>query len=180
MRPSVGDIVTHTFTGEDRLLLDANIWLSIYGPDPTTRRRSATYQAAFRKMRQAGSQLVLDVLILSEFINACARMEHHQKHPGAPPGSFKRFRNSRDFPPVAEEIAINATRICNASARCDTGFATADIGGILGEYGRGRSDFNDLALSRLCKEQGFTFVTDDADFKGSGHPVLTANQRLLT
>lgn len=179
MTPSVVDISRHAFTGKERLLFDANVWLSIYGPDPTRRKRSATYQAAFRRMRQARSELFLDVLILSEFINRCARMEYHQKRPGEPPGRFKRFRDSQEFAPVAEEIAINATRICRAAARCETGFAAADVGSLLVQYAQGSSDFNDLILAELCADQALTFVTDDADFKGAGHPIMTANPRLL-
>ena len=180
MMPSAIDIRSYAFTGQERLLLDANVWLSIYGPDPTHRRRSAIYQAAFRKMREASSRLFLDVLILSEFINACARMEYRQRWPEGLSGDFKQqFRDSADFLPVAQEIAINATRICCAVTKCGTGFDAMDVGRVLVEYARGQSDFNDLVLSSLCIRQGFAFVTDDADFKGSGHPILTANSKLL-
>ena len=180
MTPSAVDIRSYAFTGGERLLLDANVWLSIYGPDPTKRRRSALYQAAFRRMRQAGSQLFLDVIVLSEFINVCARMQFDQKRPSAPRGEFKKFRDSGDFAPVAEETAINATKICCAATRCGTGFDAVDVGSLLVHYARGACDFNDLMLSNICVSRGLTFVTDDADFKGSGHPILTANRRLLS
>lgn len=179
MSRSADNIRRYTFSAGDRFLLDANVWLSVYGPDPTTRRRSGIYQAAFRNMRQAGSQLHLDVLVLSEFINACARLEYQQTCPTGLPRGFKEFRQSADFAPIAQEIAINATRICSAATRCDIPFAAMDVGSVLVEYTQGSSDFNDLVLSRLCKEHDLTFVTDDADFKGSGHPILTANRRLL-
>lgn len=175
------DIRTHTFAADDRLMLDTNVWLSIYGPDPTRRRRCAHYQNAFRRMREAKSQLHLDVLVLSEFINAWARLEYSQNYPAGQPGrlSFKQFRDSPGFGPVAEEIAIQATRICRAVTRCETGFASCDVGSLLAEFGQGSSDFNDLMLANLCNKRGLIFVTDDGDFKGSDHAILTANRRLL-
>ena len=179
MTPSVADIGTYVFTGEERLLLDTNIWLSVYGPDPTKRRRSATYQDAFRRMRAAGSEIFLDALILSEFINAWARLAFHQRWPDASSRKFKRFRDSGDFQPVAQEIAVSATRICRVVRRCETGFSSCDVGSLLVRYAQGRSDFNDLLVSRLCDAHGLVFVTDDADLRGSGHAILTANRRLL-
>lgn len=179
MSEDVLDIRAYAFRADDQLLLDANVWLSVYGPDPTGRRLSGIYQTAFRRMREARSHLYLDVLILSEFINRCARLEYDQKWPRGRPGKFKAFRDSPDFRPVAEEIGINATRICRAVTRCETGFDSCDLGGLLVRYAQGKSDFNDLMFSELCRGRGFTFVTDDADFKGSGHRILTANRRLL-
>ena len=179
MSEDVLDIGTYAFGGDDQLLLDANIWLSIYGPDPTRRKRSSIYQRAFRRMKEAESCLYLDVLVLSEFINACARLEFNQRCPGGPRGRFKQFRQSPDFQPVAEEIAINATWICGAARRCATGFELCDVGSLLVSYAQGKSDFNDLMLCELCRARGLTFVTDDVDFRGSGLRILTANRRLL-
>ena len=179
MSDPVLDVRDYAFTEEDRLLLDANVWLSIYGPDPTARRRSTAYQRAFRRMRTARSQLFTDVLVLSEFINRFARQLYVQQWPRGHPAGFKGFRDSPGFRPVAEEIALNATKICSAAARCDTPLASIDIGSLLCQFGTAKHDFNDLVLSTLCRTQRLTFVTDDADFRGSGHRVLTANPRLL-
>ncbi|NQT51008.1 PIN domain-containing protein [bacterium] len=181
MGEHASDIRTHVFAADDRLMLDANVWLSIYGPDPTRRNRSAVYQNAFRRMREAESQLHLEVIVLSEFINSWARLVYNQRCPDGQPGRarFKHFRSSPDFQPVAEEIAIQATHICCAVTRCETGFASCDVGSLLAEFGQGRSDFNDLMLANLCSKGGLIFVTDDGDFEGSDHAILTANRRLL-
>jgi predicted nucleic acid-binding protein len=179
MSDQVRHIGAYTFSADDRLLLDTNVWLSIYGPDPTRRRSSAIYQNAFRKMKEAKSQLHLDVLVLSEFVNACARLEYDQRRLSGLSCSFKEFRDSQDFGPIAQEIGINATWICRAVRRCATGFDTCDVGSLLVHYAQGRSDFNDLMLANLCMTGDLTLVTDDADFKGSGHRIPTANRRLL-
>ena len=85
MSDPVLDVRDYAFTEEDRLLLDANVWLSIYGPDPTARRRSSAYQRAFRRMRTARNQLFTDVLVLSEFINRFARQLYVQQWPRGHP-----------------------------------------------------------------------------------------------
>jgi len=51
---------------------------------------------------------------------------------------------------------------------------------VLCEFEKGNSDFNDQVLCEICKEKGFTLVTDDPDFSGSGVTILTANSRLLS
>ena len=129
------DIRGWSFTAGDRLFLDTNVWLSVYGPDPTRRWRSDVYQHAFRQMREARSKVHVDVLVLSEFINAWSRMEYNQAFPNRLAGGFKAFRDSPAFEPIAQEIAISATRICNACERCESGFELVDIGSLLVEYG---------------------------------------------
>jgi hypothetical protein len=175
------NIQHYTFCKADRLLLDANVWLLVYGPLLTKRKRkrAAIYSVALRRMLAAKSQLHLDVLILSEFINRFARLEHHQRPRSAPTIDFKEFRNSREFEPIAKDIAANAKRIANVATRCESRFKEVDIDTLLDDYGSGGSDFNDQMLTELCKAEALTFVTHDADFKNAGIPIVTANPNLL-
>ena len=41
------------------------------------------------------------------------------------------------------------------------------------------ADFNDFYYSRLYRNNGYTIVTDDGDFKFEGVQILTANTQLL-
>lgn len=50
---------------------------------------------------------------------------------------------------------------------------------LLNEFVAGECDFNDQVITRLCKKEKLTLITHDADFKGAGIPILTANHRLL-
>ena len=63
--------------------------------------------------------------------------------------------------------------------RIATGFETLAIETLLNEYALGDSDFNDQVLTDLCIRTGLMLITDDADFKDRGIPVITANKRLL-
>jgi len=181
MPSKADDITAYTFTSFDRLLLDANVWMFVHGPTAPGDRRAAVYSRALARILAANSTVHADVLVLSEFINRYARLRHTilQSTAGAP-SHFKHFRNSVDFRPVAQDIADAVRRILKHTTRTESGFTSADIASLIDEYERGNSDFNDQMLVELCKRQGFTFVTDDQDFKGSGLSLITANRRLLT
>jgi len=173
----IKDISSYSFSKDDRLFLDANIWLSVYGPMAYQRRRMSIYANAIRDIRQAGSFVFVDVLIMSEFINAYARWEYKQL--ASRPNNFKDFRKSSDFVTIAEDIAVNAKRIIKQCQRCDSDFVSINIEELLTEFKKGKSDFNDQIFSEICKNKGLVLVTDDGDFKDSGLTILTANSRLL-
>jgi predicted nucleic acid-binding protein len=173
----IEDIRSYVFHPHDQLFLDANVWLSIYGPIAVKRKRSAVYSRALRDIRQAGSTIFIDVLVLSEFINAYARMEYNQSAPKAP--SFKIFRNSPAFQTVSRDISNSAKRIVRQCQRCETGLTTVDIEALLAEFGRGRSDFNDQMIAHICIPKNLKLITDDGDFRTTGVNVLTANSQML-
>lgn len=175
------DIREHRFTASDRLLLDANIWLSVYGPVARRNQRTDVYSRALRDIRRSHCRVYLNVLALSEFINAFARFEFNQLAPGVKPTRFKDFRQSPEFAAVAEEIGVNARKIVSTATLCDSGFGLADIESLLADYQAGHSDFNDQMLAELCKAWNLVLVTDDVDFKDSSDiAILTANKKLLS
>jgi predicted nucleic acid-binding protein len=174
----VEPIQAHVFQKQERLFLDANVWLSVYGPVVRRRARSAIYSRALASIRNVGCPIFLDVIIVSEFINAFARMEHKQStSPNLP---FKEFRKSTDFKAIAKDIAQNAKRIVSQCQRCESGFTSADINAPMSEFERGDFDFNDQMIAGICREKEFQLVTDDGDFKNVGLSILTANNFLLT
>lgn len=174
----VEPIRAHVFQSQERFFLDANVWLSIYGPVVRRSRRSAVYSSALVSIRSAGCPIFLDVLVISEFINAFARMEHKQS--ALQNLAFKEFRKATDFKPIAKDIAQNAKRILNQCQRCKTGFTTADIDALMVEFELGDSDFNDQMIAEICREEELQLVTDDGDFKSRGLSIPTANNSLLT
>ena len=173
----VKDISSYYFSKDDSLFLDANIWLSVYGPMAYLRSRMSIYANAIRDIRKAGCFIFVDVLIISEFINTYARWEHKQLVSRR--NKFKDFRKSSTFVTIAADIAVNVKRIIKQCQRCDSDFVSIDIEELLTEFEKGKSDFNDQIFSEICKNEGLILVTDDGDFKGSGLTILTANSRLL-
>lgn len=167
-------VLNYAFKPGDRLLLDTNIWLFVHGPNKPNDRRVEVYSQALKDMITAKSQIYIDVLIVSEFINRYARMKAGFKNK-----NFKKFRQSKGFEPIAKEVAGRVREVLKHCNRIESGFETLKINTLIDEYARGKSDFNDQIISSICRKQKLKLVTDDGDFKGRGFPVLTANKKLL-
>lgn len=180
MKNEAYPIEKYTFAAADKLLLDANIWLYIYGPqgDPAD-HRTRVYSAALANILAVKSHIYLDVLILSEFINRYARLRYDILRPAGWPKEFKSFRKSGAFKSIAKDVADDTRRLVKQCEQMESGFETVDVGALLAEYEAGDTDFNDQILTELCKTKGLTLVTHDVDFKDRGLTLLTANQRLL-
>ena len=177
----IQDIDKYSFSSSDELLLDANIWLRVYGPQADVGNyQTRTYSMALRKILTAKSRLHLDVLVLSEFINRWARLAYNRLPAEQRPGDFKAYRNGALFKPVASSISVVVRQILEHCRRIELGFETIDVTAILSDDALGHSDFTDIMLAQLCKNRKLKFITHDADFKGFDIPLLTANQNLLS
>lgn len=168
-------ITTYKFQPSDLLLFDTNIWFYIYGPTDLHNSQTATYSKALGDILSAQSQIYIDGLIVSEFINLYSRTEH--KLQSTTP--FKTFRQSVAFKPIAQNISAIVKRILRDCQRVESGFSTCDITDLLDVYGKGKSDFNDLILTQICQDKGLKLVTHDGDFKGKNLTVITANHNLI-
>jgi predicted nucleic acid-binding protein len=161
-------VASYNFTPDDELMLDANIWLLVYGPQKPQNSRVNIYSQALAKILQAQSRIYIDVLIVSEFMNACARLKWNIM--GKPSGDFKKFRKSRDFKPIAEGIAEDIRRILAHCTRVENDFETLDIEGLITEYAEGNSDFNDQVIAALCRKRGFNYLRMTLIFVGKASP----------
>ena len=181
MSNQVHRIESYTFSSTDFLLFDTNVWLYIYGPQGKQfPRYRNVYTYAFRRIRSAKSRILLDILVLSEFINAYARFFYNNLPSRSKQVEFKTFRNSADFKPVAQEITKKARKILEKCERTESGFESVNLGGILNAYAAGEADFNDQMLAELCRAKSLKLVTHDSDFSSSNLTILTANAKLLT
>jgi predicted nucleic acid-binding protein len=170
----------YRFTPSDKLLLDANVWLFIFSPQyRPTDRRAKVYSTALKRMLEARCTIFIDAMILSEFVNVLARLAYNSLPAAQRPSDFKKFRSGSSFKTTAASISDSCSRILQVVTRIESGFTSCDTGDLIRRYQTGRSDFNDLLLTHLCMREALTFVTDDADFRGSGLAVLTANDKLL-
>lgn len=170
-------VENYPFTAEDELLLDTNIWLFVYGPQKPGNRKVRTYSRAFANILNAHSRIYIDVLVVSEFINAYARLKWNVM--GKPHGNFKKFRKSRNFKPIAQGIAADIRCVLQHCRRVENGFETLAIDNLITKFERGNSDFNDQVIAELCRRKHLKLVTDDGDFRDYDIPVVTANQQLL-
>lgn len=175
------DIGQYAFTSSDHLLLDTSVWLLIYGPQVPDDSRVALYSRALRKVLEARSRIFIDQTVLSEFVNIYAR-NVYARVKGAPGGqklSFKEFRRSVEFQPVAQGIASDAKRILGQCNWINGEFDLSVIGHMLSDLASGEFDFNDKIIAVHCANLGLKLVTDDSDFKNLNIPIITGNSRLL-
>ena len=173
MRHKAFEVRHYNFTPQDKLFLDANIWFYLYGPQKPGNRWARIYSTTFNRILNAKSRIYIDVLVVSEFINTYARQKKelvasHIK-------SFKAFRNSSYFKPIASDIAADAKHVMSHCSRLESGFATLAIDDLLTDYAAGDSDFNDQVITELCKSNGLTLITNDRDFRSQEIPILTVN-----
>ncbi len=167
----------HEFSRNDRLFLDTNVWLYLYGPQKPKARLIDTYSRMLKRILDAGSRLYIDVLVVSEFINTCTRLKWQLATNRKI--RFKAYRNAPSFKSVARSVSSDAARIMTHCSRVESGFSDMASTELLNEFVSGKCDFNDQVIIRLCKKEELTLITHDADFKGVGIPILTANHRLL-
>ena len=179
MGQNAEDIISHNFASSEELLFDTNIWFFIYGPHKPNDKRVIAYSNALKNILAAKSRIYINVLILSEFINAYARLKWRLLPTSSKYKNFKQFRASKAFRRIAQDISADVKLVLQHCTRIESGFGSLDITNLIDEYAAGKSDFNDQVLTALCKKNGLEMVTDDADFKGKDIPVLTANKRLL-
>lgn len=180
MSGNIIDASRHAFSDKDRILVDANVWLYLFGPEPPNSARARSYSSVFKRIQLAKSQLFLDVLVLSEFINAYARMQHRiLELDGKVSSNFKTFRDSSDFVPVAEAIYASVLQIGKVAKPLDHALTVCDLATILAEFAKGQSDINDHLIAECCKYHDLALLTNDGDVASMTIRILTTNPALL-
>jgi len=179
MRNKAHNLATYAFKKDEPLLLDTNVWLYLY-PAPADKPTgfAAGYSAALKNMLVAGSALVMDAMILSEYLNRYCRIEWQAVHKPTHP-DFKAFRKSPAFLTVGQGAATYARGIMRLCTRHDHPFATANVVQVLADFEAGINDFNDGLIAETCLHHGWKLVTNDGDFTTGGIEVLTSHPALL-
>lgn len=174
------DLATYPFSRGETFLFDANVWLYLY-PPPSGYRSKITqkYSNGLKSIRSVGSQLIMDAMVLSEYLNTYCRIEWKALHLTRYP-NFKSFRKSAAFSGVGKGAESFATSMLKLCVRRDHPFSAANIRRVLADFATGVIDFNDGLLAETCRKNGWKLVTNDGDFTSGGIEVLTANSKLLT
>lgn len=124
--------------------------------------------------------MLLDVVVLSEFMNSCVRKHYSLAlESGGVWISFKAYRQSAEFPDVAAAVAQAARQIVRLTSRIDHPFTEWPLDAILAEFEAGQADFNDQLLVEVAKREGALLLTNDTDFTTGGITVLTTHPKLL-
>lgn len=172
----VHSVEKYDFSEGRQFFFDTNIWLYIYGPISFPDWRSDVYSRALKEIRASEGSIYINCMIISEFVNAFARIEFKQQSEFA---KYKEFRNSPSFRPVAEDISNNVKKILKNTLTCDPDLAAVKLPEIMDAFEEGRYDFNDLLFAEVCRAKDLIFVTHDRDFRDLEIEILTANERML-
>lgn len=181
MTTKVIDALRYGFSGSDQILIDANVWLYLFGPKPPNSAPARSYSAVLKALQGAKTLIFLDVLVLSEFVNRFARDEHQvQVRSGALVShDFKSFRDSADFVPIAQAIARSVALIGKFARPIDHPLTAFDLPALISEFEKGSRDLNDQLLAETCKQNGLVLLSNDGDLSHAGITILTTNPRLL-
>lgn len=170
------DIRSYTFDKHSTYLLDANVWLNVYGPMPPRHPNAIVYSDGLKRLYAAGSKIAIDALVMSEVLNRWSRLVYQHTRPK--PAAFKIFRDSPSFIAVANEIAAGARRILSRAHPIGTEFAHVDLQLVLARFESGKADFNDLLIAETCRENDCILVTHDGDMKSADIPIVSGNPTL--
>ena len=172
------DINSYNFTNKDALFIDTNIWYYIYGPQGEISQNVRVYSKALNKIYKAKSSIYIDVLIMSEFINRYSKEEYNRKY-AKKYGEYKKYRQSKDFTPIAKDIAIASHNILKRCQPTTSFFESMNVTSVLTDYEKGNVDFNDKIIANICVEKGLKLITHDFDFATSSLNILTARNEML-
>jgi len=168
-----------TLQETDRILLDANVCLFIFGP-PQFRYGNPNSNKYYESQDKWGKDTVhICSPVLSEFVNRC--IHHHWKRwkidTNPREKGKKDFRNSQYYKEekIAETIAQDVYEMLNSVECCDSDFDKAKTYAFLSEFKKGEMDFNDIIIGDICAVNNLALVTDDGDFKNSSIQIFTAN-----
>lgn len=169
----------YKFSRKDIFLFDANIWLYLFpAPSSSSFHLTKSYSSAFKNILSTGCTVVINALILSEYLNRYCRLEWSALHKVQFP-DYKLFRQSAEYAAVGQAAAGFAGNILKLCKKGDDCFSIADMGKILGGFENGTVDFNDGMIVDACMRHTWTLVTHDGDFTRGDISVLTCNRRLL-
>jgi predicted nucleic acid-binding protein len=171
-RYGVNDIPT---LSERTVFFDANVILYLY----FTRSYNSwqrRYSQIFSKLLARKNRLTVDFIVLSEVINRALREEHEYYVTANGPCRFKTYRDSADGQMALSNIFDIIQNVIYPIF--DVTGRSYDKSDILSFMTIDRLDFNDRAISLLCKDQDFVLLTNDKDFAGSDLDILSANPNL--
>ena len=169
----------YSFSSEDVFLFDANVWLYLHGPQLGPRdERSQAYSAILKRILDAGGEIFINLLVISEYINRYHKMEFGAlPKEGRPP--WREYRKGPHCDVIACNVVEDLRRILGFCQLDDAALQSLRLDDLLALHEQGGWEFNDRVLVQLCRVRSFVFVTHDADFAAAEIAVLTANREMI-
>lgn len=169
------DLNLYTFIGKEKVLLDTNILLYLFGP--FNGGNDYGYSSFLNDSLTANAKLYVNNQILSEFINRNCRLAYEQylKNSQLSRNKFpykKSYRKTKDFNYNYQlSMEIIETEILAISTIID--IKACDIDRTISEWQM--LDFNDELILQGAKRECLNIVTHDTDFsqQNSNIPIMS-------
>lgn len=160
-----------------KIFLDANIIIYLFWPTSSSWEKS--YSSIYKNLLKQKNEMVVDLTVLSEFINSVLRLEYKNyldANP-SPKITFKQFRDSPDGHSVTKDIyEIVKSKILTHFSIAGLTLAKSEIDKLLHVD---NLDFSDKFISTLCERNNFILLTNDFDFQSANIEILSSNPNLL-
>lgn len=165
-----------------RIMLDANIWLLMDGPQyGSLDSRASAYSDAYYLLRKQ-NRIIINDYVIGEFINRYLKIEFNTLREAKGEKNFpdyKNFRSSKEFKPILDSVADTATNIIEDCEFVPIHITEEQLKESVQELCAGEMDLTDITIRACCKANGFVLMTDDRDFIGCGLDLITCNKKLL-
>lgn len=162
-----------------KFFFDTNVWININGFDPRPEFR--IYSDFYKSLLEEGNSVVVSDLVVSEFHNRCCKTQHKicLESGVTSEQNIKRFRNlpeASDFMNSVRDTCLNLLEDCEID---QLDLKAMDLPEIIEVCAKGKLDYNDLVILKLCAARDYILVTHDRDFQNCGVEVATANRKFL-
>lgn len=157
------------------IFFDANILVFLYCPmGGSIKVKIKNYSSIFNCLLKQQNILIVNEIVLSEFVNRFLRFEFYNKCKNI--NEFKKFRNSKNGMSAQREIYdIVKDNILSIFTLKGKKFCKEEIDDMLFVDSL---DFNDKLIASVCKKYDMILLTDDSDYKNSDIDILSANSKL--
>ncbi len=171
---------TYVFKPAEQIFLDTNIWLYLKPPaSQPTPMWTSEYSFVFARLLKAKAELVTDVTVLSEYLNAYTRIEYRAHGGDFRYRSFKHFRQSAEGKIVLKSVVTELHQILTIATLVNVKLANMAVASLLDDVESGSVDFNDRLIAANCQANEWKLISNDADLISGGISILTLNKRLL-
>lgn len=184
----IRSVENHVFSSKDRLFLDTNVLLWIYGRQVPSKAKDETeedarynklYTDADKMIRAKNSAVYFNTVVISEFATVSMRKRFGRQQ-------LKKLQQKKEkdsgLCSAAEDVRKDVVLILSRENGhlLDDSFSKVMLLEVFDEFVQKSAEFNDLIIARMCRNHGLTLMTDDVDFANRGIPILTANENMLS
>jgi predicted nucleic acid-binding protein len=172
----------YTPTPKQKFFFDTSIWIFPYGSRVDSNNKyTRLYSSLFKMISEAGAAIVIDYLVVAEFINRYLRDYHRLlRDNGEAEENWKQFRKSNEYKECVKGLADEIYHIMAACEKSPMAPELSEISKWTDEFADLEVDFNDVVYWKTCSLHGLIFVTHDSDCAFADIDIVSANPKLAS